>query len=72
MVSISDKISRTTHKSIAEAAGIDVSYVSMILSGKRTPSLGVSMRISNFLGITVDELAHYLNISLAGRSRTAA
>lgn len=42
---------------LAQAVGITPAHVSMILNGKRTPSLPVAVKIAKHLGMTVDEFA---------------
>lgn len=48
---------------LARAAGVDRSHVSLILSGKRTPSLPVAYRLSRTMGITMEEL--YMRVQAA-------
>src|SRR5262245_822949 len=46
-------LSGTQQKALAEAAGVDASYVSLIEMGKRTPSLAAIEKFSEALGIPV-------------------
>ena len=50
----------TTYKAIANSAGIDLSHVSRIMTGARTPSLPVARLIAKHLGVSLDNLADYL------------
>lgn len=44
-------------KRCAEAAGVDASYISSLIDGrKRNPSAAVMLDISEYLGITVNDL----------------
>lgn len=51
-----DKARDISISSIASAAGVDKSHVSMILSGKRMPSFPVAKRMAEAMGMTMDEL----------------
>jgi transcriptional regulator with XRE-family HTH domain len=44
-----------TQMEISGALGIHQSYVSLICSGKRVPSLSTSKRMAAYLGVTLDE-----------------
>ena len=54
------KVESTTYKAIAASAGVDLSHVSRIMTGERTPSLPVAQRIAKHLGVSLDNLADYL------------
>lgn len=41
---------------LAGRVGIGVSHMSLIMSGKRMPSLPVAVKIAKEMGVTVDEL----------------
>jgi len=49
---------------LARRCGCSISYVSLLLQGKRTPSLAMSRRLAAALGIGLDELNGWL-VSLA-------
>jgi transcriptional regulator with XRE-family HTH domain len=42
--------------SLAEASGISRSYLCLILSGKRTPSLPVARKLAQSMDISLDDL----------------
>lgn len=46
--------------SIAHQAGVDKSHVSLIMSGKRLPSLVVAKKIAVAMGVSMDELCDRL------------
>lgn len=46
-----------TRGSLADLMGVDQSYISRIVSGVRTPSLEVSVALSERLGVPLAELA---------------
>ncbi len=43
-------------KKLAEAAGVSGAYMSLIIQGKRSPTVGILKKIADFLGVTIDEL----------------
>ena len=55
------KVQSTTYTAIAASAGIDLSHVSRIMSGERTPSLPVAQRIAKHLCVSLDHFAAYLD-----------
>lgn len=55
---------------IAGKVGVTTQYASMVLRGKRMPSLPVASRIARHLGITLDEL--YKRIVRVQDAATAA
>jgi transcriptional regulator with XRE-family HTH domain len=69
---VKKKLENVTHREVAAAAGIGESHVSLILSGKRQPSLDVALRIARRLRVSVDELARYLEDRRAEREPIAA
>jgi transcriptional regulator with XRE-family HTH domain len=48
---------------LAEKLGLSRSYVSLVMNGRRVPSLGVAVRMARELGVTVEEL---MRMSAAG------
>jgi XRE family transcriptional regulator of biofilm formation len=50
---IARAISGTQQKELAQAAGLDASYVSLIEMGKRAPSLAAIKKLSDALGMPV-------------------
>lgn len=49
-----------THAQIASRTGLTASYVSRIWAGKRTPSLEVTVRLAQALGVSLPELTAVL------------
>lgn len=45
-----------TQRELAAAAGVSDSFMSMVLSGTKTPTLGVAIAVSNKLGVTIESL----------------
>jgi transcriptional regulator with XRE-family HTH domain len=49
---------------LAARVGVDKSHMSLILAGKRTPSLPVAAKLAKELGISIDEL-YYEKLAVA-------
>lgn len=64
-------ISLPTHGEIARGTGLCVSQVSLMLRGLREPKLGTAMRVSAFLGVSLDRLAAVLMRAKDGRALVA-
>jgi transcriptional regulator with XRE-family HTH domain len=47
---------------VARQAGVTDSYMSLVLSGQRTPRLPVAARIARVLGVSLDEFSLYLEL----------
>jgi transcriptional regulator with XRE-family HTH domain len=47
---------RPGRASVAKKLGISESYLSLLVDGKRTPSLPLALRISKLTGVPVDAL----------------
>lgn len=58
---VSDKIESADRTKLSKLAGIQTSHLSLIVNGKRAPSLEVAAKLAHALGITLDELNVYLN-----------
>ena len=58
---VQERVAATTYKAIAISAGVDLSHVSHIMAGNRTPSLPVAQKIAKHLGVSLDLLAEYLS-----------
>jgi transcriptional regulator with XRE-family HTH domain len=53
-----------TCREIADGAGIDISLVSLIFSGKRAPSLYTAYKLASFFRISIEELLAELKIQV--------
>lgn len=53
-------VESTNRSELARAICLDRSYVSLVLSGKRTPSLPVAAKMARKLGVTLDDFNGYL------------
>lgn len=51
-----------TNGDVGRGTGISVPQISRVFSGKQAPSLAVALRVSAFLGITVEKLAAILPV----------
>ena len=52
--------SRFLQKELASAVGISESHMSLILSGRRDPSMRVWQKMREVLGLTADQMVNYL------------
>ena len=59
----------TTQRLFAETIGISQSHLSLILSGRRIPSLKVAKRLADALGVTVDSLLTEIVGKVAGEEK---
>ena len=57
---IERKITEANRSAVARACALDRGYVSGVLSGKHDPGLSVARKVARAVGVTVDELAGYL------------
>ena len=48
---------RVKQKDLAQVAGVSEAFLSNCINGKSIPSVAVLIRIADFFGVTVDELA---------------
>ena len=48
-------------RTIAKAADVHYSHISLILAGKRSPSLRVARRMAAYFDVTLEEFAGYLD-----------
>lgn len=46
---------------IARVLGMDVSYISRIMSGQRSPSIKTAQRLANLFGVSLQEFVDYIN-----------
>ena len=51
---------RPSQRQLAKSAGVDGSFVTLILQGKRRPSQKVAKRLASALDVTVEELMEFL------------
>jgi transcriptional regulator with XRE-family HTH domain len=51
-----DDLEKATQKELAIRVGISQSHLSLILAGKRNPSLRVAKKLADVLGVTIDSL----------------
>ena len=58
---VQEQVAATTYTAIANSAGVDLSHVSHIMAGNRTPSLLVARKIAQHLGVSLDLLVDYLD-----------
>lgn len=54
------KIEGANRTKVAGETGLHVSYVSMILSGRRNPTLTSAAKVAKSVGVTIDNLNEYL------------
>ena len=59
-------------KALAKAAGVDPSFISMIMSGKRQPSFEVAEKIADYQGVHVAHVMAPDRYDEDGRKRPAA
>lgn len=55
-----EELLKINRSETARAIGVDVSIVSRLLSGERTPHITTLKRMSDYLGLTLDELYRLL------------
>lgn len=55
-----------TMSDIARSTNISLSHVSRIMGGNRRPSLDVASKIAAYLGVTIEELLHALDVRNGG------
>ena len=60
MERVANNISKTSYTELARGTGVNLAHISLVLRGKRTPSLPVARRLAGVLGVSLDELAEYL------------
>lgn len=53
-------LATVNRSAMARALKVDLAHISRILSGKRTPSLELAMRMAQYLGVSLDELCRLL------------
>lgn len=63
---IADILSRTTYAKISEDTGIARQHISYVFRGERNPSLELSSRLAQVLGVSLDELHGYLESVRSG------
>ena len=49
-------IEEINRSAMSRALDVDLAHVSRILSGQRTPSLGLAKKMAEYLGVTLDDL----------------
>lgn len=57
---IADILGKTTYAKISEDTGIARQHISYVFRGERNPSLELSSRLAQVLGVSLDELHRYL------------
>jgi transcriptional regulator with XRE-family HTH domain len=57
---VENKVAGVNRTVLAGKLGMDRSYVSQVLNGKREPGLRVALRLTKELGITVEQFGEYL------------
>lgn len=58
---------RTTQDSLASAAGLDRTYISMLEQGQRNPTLVTMLALCGALKISFSEMANRLDAALSAR-----
>lgn len=53
-------LGESTYHALARQARCSVAHFSLVINGKRVPSLTIAKRIADALGVTIDELAGFL------------
>lgn len=59
---VGQKVARVNRTRIAKQLGLDRSYVSQVLAGKRTPGLDVAAGIAKGVGVSLDGLHAWLTL----------
>lgn len=60
---VEEKIARANRTQIAEAAQLDRSYVSQVLSRKREPGIDVVIRLAGSLGVSEGEFCRWWKLA---------
>ena len=66
-MSLADKIRKRGVRKLAAEVGVEPSHISMILNGKRSPSLRLAVKISGALKTNVSELLSHVESVRASR-----
>jgi transcriptional regulator with XRE-family HTH domain len=60
LASVRCQLGSITRKGLAAAAGVSLSHISLVLDGKRNPSIRVARAIAGALGCSTDDLLEHL------------
>lgn len=58
---IEERLNEVTLTEIAASTGVDIASLSRIFAGKRGPALSTARKLAVYFGVSVEELADYLD-----------
>jgi DNA-binding XRE family transcriptional regulator len=70
-MSVRSQLDALTRRGLSKAAGVSLSHICLVFTGKRNPSVKVAMAIAAALGCSTDDLLSYLKRRRPARTQAS-